>query len=225
MACIPYLPVADSIAAIAKCDQTTDPSVIEDVVVDVWERVATRETAYKAIIVHRAREAGISTGRLSKLIGVNSSRLSQLDAYGAFVEYRVATDPNDLKMGHVTSERRMRPYLEDARRGIKNDPKEIAGEAWRMAQEGIQPRADARTGELIEEVPKHERQVSADAFRSAEAAASSIGNVTKRVQATVDQVGTWSRWRDDAHVDTVDMLKKKLRWTIRVYTDVLDELA
>ena len=194
---------------------------IEHALCESWRMLAVRETAAKAMIVHRARECGIPTSRLSVLLGVNAQRLSQLDIYGAWVQMH-----HDA--GHalhtLAPERRMRPYLEDARK-LRSTMVEVAEEAERMSQEGIMPTADPKTGELMLVVPKHARQREADDYKSVSAAAASVRNVAKRVTKTVDVVGRWTNWAKGASPDDVESFKGTAQWLIRTLQGAVDELA
>ena len=193
---------------------------IEHAVCEAWRDVAQASTAAKALIVHKARQEGIPQSRLSVLLSVNAQRISQLDIYGAWVLMHHET-------GHalhsLAPERRMRPYLEDARR-IRSGMREIAEEAEQMVRKGIISKADPMTGELLEIVPKHPEQRKEDDYKSVGAAAASIRNVARRVTCTIDVVGRWSNWADGSHPDEIESFRGTARWLVRVLQGALDEL-
>lgn len=209
---------------------------LDDTIRENWQRVDRTAQAMRGFILWDAWAAGYSPTQLSTLLELSSSYVSRLVAYGAIVEEMVTNgEPWDT----LPTERACREYLADAREYVSvqegipiNEICNSSHTMGRVVAHVIDDMAKAATaatlpdtGELLHEPQKHPRERRSEAIEAGKAGRLAIARFNKRLDATIDHVGTWSAWATDAGDVETEMVLGYCKSIQRKLGAVLDELS
>ena len=208
---------------------------LDDTIRENWERVDRAAQSMRGYILWDSWTAGYSPTQLADLLELSPSYVSRLVAYGAVIADMVDEgEPWDT----LPTERACRDYIADAREYVAkmegvpvNDVCQASHTMGMVAKRAISSMSKAATaatlpdtGELVHVPLKHERERLREVISAGKTGRQAIARFNKRLDATIDHVGTWSAWSTEAGDDETKMVLGYCKSIQRKLGAVVDEL-